>query len=86
MLGFLMHYRILQTQLVRLEQSKAELKAAQVSGEELTHVEHEITRVTVQMQALASKAGGLELEALTVNAPTTPMPTTPMPTTPMPTT
>ncbi|MBW4692133.1 MAG: hypothetical protein KME27_10230 [Lyngbya sp. HA4199-MV5] len=56
MIGFLMRYRILEAKLVGLEQSKAELQAANVYGKRLKKVEREIAIVRSKMTVLLADA------------------------------
>lgn len=67
MIGFLTNYRILQAELVRLEQSKTEMQATLVHSKGLEEVERKIVKVRSQMSALAVKAQSLGLEVPTVD-------------------
>ena len=68
MLGFLLHYRILQAKLVRLEQSRALLSAAPVNSKQLARVERELVKVTAQIHAIAGRAIGVSPEAPAMEA------------------
>ncbi|XGW00565.1 MAG: glycosyltransferase family 8 protein [Leptolyngbya sp. BL-A-14] len=65
MFGFLIHYRILQAKLTKLEQLKAEMEATFTRAKQLERVEREIAVVRVQMRALLIEAQRLDLEAPT---------------------
>lgn len=63
MIGFLMHYRILEAKLVGLEQSRAEMQAAKVYGKRLKKVEREIAIVRDKMTVLLAEAQRSERHA-----------------------
>ncbi|MBW4472279.1 MAG: glycosyltransferase family 8 protein [Stenomitos rutilans HA7619-LM2] len=63
MFGFLTNYRLLQAELIKLEQSKTELKALPMHGKQLEKVERKIAIVKAKMSALYTEARSLGLEA-----------------------